>query len=58
VDIFKVVETGISPCADVGVAGAGGGQVGAGVARLPMEVFRDAVAAYTERYGPVAARPA
>jgi hypothetical protein len=57
VDVFKVVETGITPCADIGVAGAGGGQVGAGVARLPMEVFRAAVAAYTQRYGSVEAPP-
>jgi hypothetical protein len=50
IDVFKVVATGVTPCADVGVAGAGGGQIGAGVVRLPMEVFTDAAAAYDVQY--------
>jgi hypothetical protein len=50
IDVFKVVETGITPCADIGVAGAGGGQIGAGIGRLPMEVFVEAANAHAERY--------
>src|SRR5207237_5016820 len=57
VDVFKVVATGITPCADIGVAGAGGGQIGAGVVRLPVEVFADAAAAYESRYAAARVAP-
>src|SRR5713226_5105261 len=30
IDIFKVIETGITPAMDVGIAGRDGGQIGAG----------------------------
>jgi hypothetical protein len=51
IDIFKVVETGITPVIDGGLGGRDGGQIGAGVLRAPMECFEKAVAAYEQRYG-------
>lgn len=51
IDIFKVVETGITPVIDGGLGGKDGGQIGAGVIRAPMECFEMAVEAYDERYG-------
>jgi hypothetical protein len=51
VDIFKVLETGILPVMDVGLAGRDGGQIGAGVIRAPRECFELAAAAWRERYG-------
>lgn len=51
IDIFNVVETGITPVIDAGVAGKDGGQIGAGVVRPPLESFAAAVEAYRERYG-------
>lgn len=50
IDIFRVAESGILPVMDAGLAGAGGGQIGAGVVRAPLECFTAAVAAYGERY--------
>lgn len=51
IDVFKVVETGITPVIDGGLGGRDGGQIGAGVIRAPMEVFEQAVEAYQQRYG-------
>lgn len=51
IDIFKVLETGITPVIDGGLGGRDGGQIGAGVLRGPIECFELAVAAYEERYG-------
>ena len=51
IDIFKVVETGILPTLDIGIAGSGGGQIGAGSVWAPMECFEKAKAAYEARYG-------
>ncbi len=51
VDIFKVLETGITPAIDAGVAGRDGGQIGAGTLRAPIECFEAAAAAYEKRYG-------
>ena len=52
VDIRKVVELGITPRINTGIAhkDAGVGQVGAGLVRPPMSVFEDALVAYAERY--------
>ncbi|MDX1415693.1 MAG: DUF1116 domain-containing protein [Candidatus Promineifilaceae bacterium] len=52
VDIRKVVELGITPRINTGIAhkDAGVGQVGAGLVRPPMSVFEDALLAYAERY--------
>jgi hypothetical protein len=46
IDVFRVVETGITPAIDAGIAGRDGGQIGAGIVRMPMEGFREAVAAF------------
>ena len=51
IDIFKVVETGIEPKLDIGVAGTNGEQIGAGVVKAPMVCFERAVATYEEKYG-------
>jgi len=52
VDIRKVVELGIPPRINTGIAHreAGVGQVGAGLTRPPLSVFEDALIAYAERY--------
>ena len=49
IDIYKVLETGITPVIDAGLAGRDGGQIGAGVAAAPIECFEKAAAAYEER---------
>jgi hypothetical protein len=51
IDIFKVLETGIGPVMDIGIAGRDGGQIGAGVVRARLECFEAARDAYLERYG-------
>jgi len=53
IDIRKVVEKGITPRINTGVAhkDPGVGQVGAGLVRPPMEVFEQALVAFAERYG-------
>lgn len=50
IDIFKVLEANIPPQMDIGVAGKGGGQIGAGTAYAPIECFAEAAAAYREAY--------
>lgn len=44
IDVLKVVETGVVPLIDGGLAGRGGGQIGAGVLMAPMECFTAAAA--------------
>jgi hypothetical protein len=51
IDIMKVTGTGIRPVIDGGLAGRGGGQIGAGILRAPAECFATAAAAYREKYG-------
>lgn len=53
VDIRKVVEKGILPRVNTGVAhkDPGVGQVGAGVVSAPANIFEDALVAYAEKYG-------
>jgi hypothetical protein len=53
IDIRKVVETGITPRVNTGIAHkeAGVGQVGAGLVRPPMAMFEQALVAYAEQYG-------
>lgn len=53
IDIRKVVETGITPRLNTGIAHkeAGVGQIGAGLVRPPMEIFEAALVAYAEKYG-------
>jgi hypothetical protein len=45
IDIRKVVKTGITPIIDTGVIhkSSGVGQIGAGIARAPMQVFTESV---------------
>jgi hypothetical protein len=52
VDIRKVVELGVRPQINTGIAhkDAGVGQVGAGLVLPPMNVFEEALMAYAERY--------
>ena len=52
IDIRKVVEKGITPRINTGVAHkeAGVGQVGAGLVRPPMSLFEEALVAYAEYY--------
>jgi Protein of unknown function (DUF1116) len=52
IDVFKVVETGILPVIDGGLAGRDGvGQIGAGILKAPLECFTAARDAYVDRYG-------
>lgn len=48
IDVLKVVDTGIVPLIDGGLAGRGGGQIGAGVLMAPMECFTAAAAAHAK----------
>lgn len=50
IDIFKVLSTGIQPVIDGGLAGKGGGQIGAGILRAPMDCFHTCATAYRDRY--------
>ena len=53
IDARKVVDTGIEPVINTGIAHkeAGVGQIGAGITRAPMTVFSDAVRALAETIG-------
>jgi len=53
IDIRKVVETGITPRVNTGIAHkeAGVGQIGAGLVRPPMAMFEAALVAFAEEYG-------
>ena len=51
IDARKVLETGVLPVMDVGLAGRDGGQIGAGVIRAPRECFADAMAEHERRFG-------
>jgi hypothetical protein len=52
IDIRKVVELGIVPRVNTGIAHkeAGVGQVGAGLVRPPIEIFEAALVAFAEKY--------
>jgi hypothetical protein len=52
IDLRKVVEFGITPRVNTGIAHkeAGVGQVGAGLVRPPMSIFEDALVAFGEQY--------
>jgi len=51
IDIRKVVETGITPMINTGIAGKvpGTGQIGAGIARAPLACFEKALEAFGRR---------
>ncbi len=53
IDIRKVVELGLTPRINTGVAhkNAGVGQIGAGLVRPPLAIFEQAVVAFAEKYG-------
>jgi hypothetical protein len=50
IEIHRVVEAGIVPVMDIGVAGKGGGQIGAGVLSAPLACFEAAVEEYARVY--------
>lgn len=52
IDLRKVVELGITPRINTGIAhkNAGMGQVGAGLVRPPLKIFEDALVAFAEKY--------
>lgn len=52
IDLLKVLDTGITPAIDGGLAGKEGGQIGAGVLRPPLDAFEKAMSAYLEKYIP------
>lgn len=45
IDVRRVAETGIAPAMDIGIAARGGGQIGAGSYRAPLEPFVEAARA-------------
>jgi hypothetical protein len=53
IDIRKVIQTGITPRVNTGIAhkDAGVGQIGAGLVRPPMAMFEEALIAYADEYG-------
>ena len=53
IDLRAVVETGITPRVNTGIAHreAGVGQIGAGLVRPPLELFTEALVAFAENYG-------
>ena len=53
IDVHAVAESGITPVMDIGIAGARGGQIGAGLARAPIEPFAAASAALRQLDSPV-----
>ena len=52
IDMLKVIETGILPIINTGIAhkDAGVGQIGAGIVSPPMECFYKALLAYVRKY--------
>lgn len=53
IDVRKVVEKGITPRVNTGIAHKepGIGQIGAGLVRPPMAIFEEALVAFAEEYG-------
>jgi hypothetical protein len=49
IDVFKVLDTGIRPVIDGGLAGRGG-LIGTGILRAPMDCFAAAEADWLARY--------
>lgn len=51
IDMLRVLKTGITPEIHGGMFNYEGGLIGAGSARVPMECFEKAMAAYSAKYG-------
>ena len=53
IDVRKVVDTGIRPVVTTGIAHkeAGVGQIGAGIVRVPMGCYVEALEALAAKYG-------
>lgn len=51
IDVFKVIEAGITPAMNIGIAGRDGGQIGAGVVRAHAACFVRAFNDYKKKYG-------
>jgi hypothetical protein len=53
IDMRKVVRTGITPTINTGIAhkDPGVGQVGAGIVSFPIEIFKQALKSYAQKYG-------
>ena len=51
IDIFKVVESGITPLCHGGIVNKTGGQIGAGAARYGTEHYVSAAYAFLDKYG-------
>ncbi|MFQ5679289.1 MAG: DUF1116 domain-containing protein [Gemmatimonadota bacterium] len=53
IDIRKVVELGVTPRVNTGIAHRepGVGQIGAGLVRPPLKIFQTALLAYADRHG-------
>jgi hypothetical protein len=56
IDICKVIRTGVRPTMNVGIAGKGGGQIGAGVIEAPLDCFSYALDAFEQEYDVIIAR--
>lgn len=50
IDARKVLETGITPIIHGGIFNKDGGLLGAGAARIPLECFQKAMAAFAQKY--------
>ena len=52
IDLRKVVELGVTPRVNTGIAHreAGVGQIGAGLVRPPLEIFEEALRVWAGRY--------
>ena len=50
IDIRKVIDTGITPICHGGIISEDGGQIGAGAARFPMEVYTEALKGFIKYY--------
>lgn len=51
IDMRKVLETGISPICHGGIISKKGGQIGAGKAIMPLDLFKKAFYAFAKKYG-------
>lgn len=51
IDVRRVVQAGIRPVIDAGIAGKDGGQIGAGFVRAPLDPFAAASSEHARRYG-------